>query len=110
MTETDHVGPAATALSAPPPDDDAAGGSPGLPSALMPALPLSLGLAGGVLVLAVLVGTLYRKRVWPFRGRRQAADEVEGGKWERERERERRQGTKWDPRGRSRDWSGTVHF
>ncbi|ROT36384.1 hypothetical protein SODALDRAFT_335485 [Sodiomyces alkalinus F11] len=109
-TEADY-GAAATALSAPP---DGSGGSGsgsggGIPSGLMPALPISLGLAGGVLVLAVLVGTLYKRNAWPFRGRRREGGDFESVvEGEEGREMEKRQRMKWDPRV-SRGWNGNVH-
>ncbi|KAL2755441.1 hypothetical protein ACRALDRAFT_1071274 [Sodiomyces alcalophilus JCM 7366] len=107
-TETDHA--AATALSAPPPDGDIPSGDGGLPSALMPALPISLGLAGGILVVAVLAGTLYRKKVWPFCERRRAREDFETMEAVVvAREMEKRQRMKWDPRV-SGGWNGNAHF
>lgn len=99
-TGTASPNAAATALSAQGDDGGDGGG-------LMPALPISLGIVGGVLMIGLIFGMLYRKNAWPFRGRRKQAKEFDG--MDDVSEIEKMHGRKWDPRV-SRTWNGNVHF
>jgi hypothetical protein len=56
--------------------------SNGAMASLMPALPISLGVGGGVLFFGVIAGLLYKTGVWPFRGEREREgrfEELEDG-------------------------------
>ncbi|TDZ25327.1 hypothetical protein Cob_v001602 [Colletotrichum orbiculare MAFF 240422] len=64
---------------------------------LMPALPITLGSVGGVLIFGMIIGILYRKSKWPFNKRRKFA-EIDELEVERHQELERQQKEKWDPR------------
>ncbi|KAH6688509.1 hypothetical protein F5X68DRAFT_260970 [Plectosphaerella plurivora] len=69
-------------------------------ASLMPALPISLGIGGGVLFFGVIGGLLYKKGVWPFRGDREREgrfEELEDGSGNAATAEKQFQ-RKWDPR------------
>ncbi|KAM0282920.1 hypothetical protein ACHAQH_002731 [Verticillium albo-atrum] len=91
------VPPTSTSSLAPAPTAAEANSDSGGSGALMPALPISLGLVAGVLAIGGIVGWAYRKGRGPFAGkaRRRAMMEKEDMEDGEIDERERR---KWEPR------------
>ncbi len=75
-------------------------------ASLMPALPISLGVGGGVLFIGVLAGMLYKKGKWPFRSRdrENAFEELEDGVAEKRFQK------KWDPRSSMWRPNGATNF
>ncbi|KAG7135940.1 hypothetical protein HYQ45_006396 [Verticillium longisporum] len=89
--------PASTSSLAPlPTAEEANAGSSGS-GALMPALPISLGLVAGVLTIGGLIGWAYRKGRGPFAGRARRRAMMEKEDME-DGEIDRQQRQKWDPR------------
>ncbi|KAL9949308.1 hypothetical protein D7B24_005553 [Verticillium nonalfalfae] len=89
--------PASTSSLAPlPTAEEANTGSSGS-GALMPALPISLGLVAGVLTIGGLIGWAYRKGKGPFAGRARRRAMMEKEDME-DGEIDRQQRQKWDPR------------
>ncbi|KAM0330755.1 hypothetical protein ACHAQA_003708 [Verticillium albo-atrum] len=86
-----------SSLAAPIPTAEEANAGSGGNGALMPALPISLGLVAGVLVIGGVVGWAYRKGRGPFAGRARRRAMMEKEDME-DGEIDRRERQKWEPR------------